>query len=332
MHRRRFLLTALTGFLAVPLGAKAQQPGKVPHIGWLNTGWRGSSEAQAGLDAFWQGLRDHGYVEGRNILIEYRWAEGHFERLPGLAMELTRLKIDLIVASATPAARAAQQATATIPIVAVAMGDPVGDGLVASLARPGGNLTGTTFLGPQLLPKHLELLKEASPRISRVAILWNPGAFAESTMGEMLKEAEAAAATLQIRLHRIEVRSPEELERAVSAATREPADALVVAPSTMLFNLRRRIVALAVKHRLPSVFNNRQAVELGGLIGYGASLPRLIRRTATYVDKILKGARPADLPVEQPTTFELVINLKTAKALGLTIPPSLLARADQIIE
>jgi putative ABC transport system substrate-binding protein len=212
------------------------------------------------------------------------------------------------------------------------MGDPVGDGLVASLARPGGNLTGTSFLGPMLLAKHLELLKEASPRISRVAILWHPGAFAASTMGEMVKAAEAAAATLRLQLHRLEVQNAEELERVFSAATRARPDALVVAPSTMLFNLRGRIVTLATKHRLPSVFNNRQAVELGGLIGYGANLPRIILRTATYVDKVLKGATPADLPVEQPTTFELVINLKTAKTLGLAIPPSLLLRADQVIQ
>ena len=331
MDRRRFLLTSLVGAVAVPLAARAQQAGNTRRIGWLNAGWRRSPEAQAGLDALWQGLREHGYVEGRNILIEYRWAEGNFERLPGLAMELAGLKVDLIVAGATPSARAARQATATIPIVAVAMGDPVGDSLVASLARPGGNLTGTTFLGPKLLPKHLELLKEASPRISRVAILWHPGAFAENTMGEMFNEAVAAAATLRIRLHRLEVQSPDELERAFSGVTGKSLDALVVAPSTMLFNLRQRIVSLASKHRLPSMFNNRQAVEVGGLIGYGASIPALIRRTATYIDKIFKGASPADLPVEQPTTFELVINLKTAKTLGLTIPPSLLARADQVI-
>jgi putative ABC transport system substrate-binding protein len=317
---------------AVPLVVQAQPLEKVPRIGLLHIGWRGSPEAQTVLDAFWQGLRDHGYVEGRNILVEYRWAEGNVERLPGLALELARLKVDLIVAAATPAARAARQATATIPIVAIAMGDPVGDGLVASLARPGGNLTGTSFLGPMLLAKHLELLKEASPRISRVAILWHPGAFAASTMGEMLKDAQAAAATLRLRLHRLEVQNPEGLEPVFSAVTRERPDALVVAPSTMLFNLRGRIVTLATKHRLPSLFNSRQAVELGGLIGYGANLPRIIRRTATYVDKILKGATPAELPVEQPTTFELVINLKTAKALGLTIPPSLLLRADQVIE
>jgi putative ABC transport system substrate-binding protein len=323
MDRRAFLGTL--GLLAAPRAVEAQT-GRVPRVGWLSTGWRASAEAQAALNAFAQGLREHGYVEGRNILIEYRWAEGQFERLPGLATELARLKVDLIVAAATPGARAAQQATATIPIVAMAMGDPVGDGLVASLARPGGNLTGTTFLGPELLPKHLELVRETSPRFSRVAILWHPGAFAESTMSTMLREAESAAATFRIRLRRLETKNPEELERALSAVTREATDALVVAPSTMLFNLRQRIVAFVVKHRVPSLFNNRQAVELGGLIGYGASIPGLMRRTATYVDKILKGANPAELPVEQPTTFELVINLKTARTLGLTIPPSLLAR------
>ena len=318
--------------LAVPLVVQAQQPGKGSRIGYLSTALRGSPEAQEALDAFQQGLREHGYVEGQNILIEGRWAEGNFERLPGLAVELARLKVNLIVAAATPGARAARQATVTIPIVAVAMGDPVDDGLVVSLARPGGNLTGTTFLGPNLLPKHLELLKEASPSISRVALLWHPGAFSESTMSQMLKEAEAAAATLRIRLHRVEVQRPDELERAFSAVARERPDALVVAPSVMLFSERRRIVSLAAKHGLPSLFNNRQAVELGGLIGYGTSIFELWRRTATYVDKILKGARPEDLPVEQPTTFELVINLKTAKALGLTIPASLLLRADQVIQ
>jgi len=264
--------------------------------------------------------------------MEYRWAEGDVERLPRLAMELARLKVDLIVASATPGARAARQATATIPIVAVAMGDPVGDGLVRSLGRPGGNVTGTTFLGPNLLPKHLGLLKDVSARISRVAMLWHPGAFSDSTMREMLKEAAAAAATLRIRLDSLEVHSPKELDGVFSGVTLESPDALLVGPSTMLFNVRRRIVALAAKHRLPSLFNNRQAVELGGLIGYGTSIPALIRRTATYIDKILKGASPADLPVEQPTKFELNINLKTAKALGLTIPPSLLARADEVID
>jgi putative ABC transport system substrate-binding protein len=223
------------------------------------------------------------------------------------------LKVDLIVAIATPAGRAARAATSTIPIVAMAMGDPVGDGLVASLSRPGGNLTGTTFLGPALVPKHLALLKEALPRATRIAILWHPGAFSDSTMREMLEEAEAAARTLRIQLRFAAMGRPDELEHAFVTITKEQPDALLVFPSTMLYAQRTRIVALAAKHGLPSMFNNRQAVELGGLMGYGTSLPDLLRRTGTYVDKILKAARPGELPVEQPTKFELVINLTTAK-------------------
>jgi len=228
--------------------------------------------------------------------------------------------------------RAAQQATTTIPIVAGAMGDPVGDGLVASLARPGGNITGLTFLGPELVPKRLGLLKEALPKVTRVAALWHPGAFGERTTRDMLKGTEAAARALGVQLQLVEVRGPDELDRAFSTMAKERADALIVFPSTMLFNERRRIVALAAKHRLPSMFNNRESVELGGLISYGASITDLIRRAATYVDKILKGAKPADLPVEQATKFEFVINLRTAKALGLTIPQSLLLRADELIQ
>jgi len=331
MPRRAFMAIIAGGLLAAPVAVQAQQPARVPRIGFLISGSLESPEAKASIDLFRQGLRDHGYLEGQNLLIEYRGADGIIERLPGLATELARLKVDLIVAVATPAGRAAREATTTIPIVVVAMGDPVADGLVGSLARPGGNLTGTTFLGPRLVPKQLELLKEALPRASLIAILRHPGAFAESTTRDMLKETEAAARTLRMRLHFAEMRAPDELERAFSTLTREHPAALVVFPSTVLFAERSRIVALAVKHRLPSVFNNRQAVELGGFMAYGVSLPELIRRTGTYVDKILKGARPADLPVEQPTRFELVINLKTAKALGLTIPPSLLQRADQVI-
>jgi putative ABC transport system substrate-binding protein len=325
-------LFAAVALLSAPLAAQAQQPAKVPRIGFLITGSPESPEARFSFDPFRQGLRERGYVEGRNILIEYRGAEGRIERLPGLAAELVGLKVDLIVAVATPAARAARQATTTIPIVALAMGDPVGDGLVASLARPGGNLTGTTFLGPKLVPKHLELLKEALPRISLVAVLWHPGAFAESTARDTMQEAQASAKTLGVRLHFAPVRDPDEFEAAFSAMTRARPDALLVFPSPMFFAERRRIVALAAQHRLPAVFNSRQAVELGGLIGYGASLFELGRHTATFVDKILKGARPGDLPVEQPTKFELVINQKSAKSLGLTIPPSLLFRADHVIE
>ena len=318
--------------LAAALTLQAEPSARAPRIGLLMTASLGLPETKASLDAFKQGLREHGYVEGQNVLIEYRSADGNIDRLPGLATELAHLKVDLIVAGATPAGRAARAATATIPIIVMAMGDPVGDGLVASLARPGGNLTGTTFLGPALVPKHLALLKEALPRATLVAILWHPGAFADSTMRDMLKEAEAAARTLRIQLRFAEMRQPDELERAFSTIIREQPDALVVFPSTMLFAERARIVALAAKHRLPSVFNNRQAVELGALMGYGTSLPELLRRTGTYVDKIFKGARPADLPVEQPTKFEFVINLTTAKALGVTVPQALLLRADQVID
>lgn len=284
------------------------------------------------LDGLRQGLGERGLIEGRNIRIEYRSAEGRLDRLPGLAAELVRLKVDLIVAAATPAARAAQQATSTIPIVAQAMGDPVADGLVASLARPGANVTGTTFLGPKLVPKHLELLKETLPGISRVSILRHPGAFAESTMTEMLKETEAAAALLRIRLHFSDVQSADDLESAFARIRTERADALVVFPSPLLFFERKRIVALVTKHRLPAMFNNSQAVEIGGLIGYGASLRDLGRQTASYVDRILKGTKPTDLPVQQPTKFELVVNLRSAKALGITVPQSILVRADRVIE
>ena len=284
------------------------------------------------LDAFRQGLRERGYVEGQNIVIEYRAADGKIERFPGLATELIRLKVDLIVAGNTPAARAVQQATTTIPLVVAAMGDPVGDGLVASLARPGGNITGSTFLGPELVPKRLEMLKAALPTVSRVAALWHPGAYSGRTMRDMLKETEAAARTLGVQLQLVEVRGPDEFDHAFSTMTRERAGALIVFPSPMLFGERRRIVDLAAKHRLPSMAVAREFVELGGLIAYGASINDLFRRAATYVDKILKGVKPADLPVEQPTKFELVINLKTAKALELTIPQSLLLRADEVIQ
>jgi putative ABC transport system substrate-binding protein len=325
------IVTITLSLLTAPLAAHAQQPTKVARIGYLVTGGLDSPETRILLDAFRQGLRERGYVEGQNLVIEYRAADGQLERFPALAAELVQLQPEVIVAQGTPAARAAQQATSTVPIVTPVMGDPVGDGLVASLARPGGNITGLTFLGPELVAKRLELLKEALPRVSRVAALWHPGAYAERTPSAMVQETEAAARTLGVQLQRVEVRGPDELDRAFSTMTRERAEALIVLPSAMLYNERRRLVDLAARHRLPAMYQAREMVELGGLIAYGASIPDLIRRSATHVDKILKGAKPADLPVEQPTTFELVVNLKTAEALGVTVPRTLLFQATEVI-
>ena len=332
IDRRTFIGTVVGGLLAAPFAAEGPQAGSVARIGYLAFSPLESPETRVALDAFRQGLRESDYVEGQNIAIEYRSADGQIGRFPGLATELTRLKVDLIVAPNTPAARAAQQATTTIPIVASAMSDPVGDGLVASLARPGGNITGLTFLGPELVPKLLGLLREALPKVTRVAALWTPGELGKPTTRDMLKRTEAAARALGVQLQLVGVRGPDELDRAFSTMTKERAEALLVFPSPLLYAERRRIVDLVTTHRLPSMFNAREQVELGGLIGYGASITDLLRRGATLVDKILKGAKPGDLPVEQATKYELVINLKTAKALGLTIPPSLLQRADQVIE
>jgi putative tryptophan/tyrosine transport system substrate-binding protein len=329
---RRTFIMLLTGAAAWPFAVCAQQPAKVARIGFLATNSLESPETRALLDAFRQGLRERGYVEGQNIIVEYRAADGKIERFPTLATELAQLNLDLIVAGNTPAARAVQQATTTIPIVAPVMGDPVGDGLVASLARPGGNITGLTFFGPELVTKRLDLLKQALPNLSRVAVLWHPGAFSERTTTDMLKGTEAAARTLAVRLQLVGVLGSDEFDLAFTTMTRERADALIVFPSPMLFGERRHIVELAAEHRLPSMSVAREFVELGGLIAYGASISDLERRAATYVDKILNGAKPADLPIEQPTKFEMVINLKTAKALGLEIPPSVLAIADEVIE
>ncbi|HEV8458500.1 MAG TPA: ABC transporter substrate-binding protein, partial [Methylomirabilota bacterium] len=283
-------------------------------------------------EAFRQGLRDLGYVEGRNVVIEYRDAEGNVERLPALAAELVALKVDVIVVGGTPAVLAAKQATKTIPIVFTVAADPVADGLVTSLARPGGNVTGLSNLGPELVGKCLEQLKQAVPGVSRVAVLWQPGAFGERTEKDMLKEAEVAARALGVRPQFVEARGPDDFDRAFSDMTRARAGALTVLLSPMFFNERRRLVDLAAKNRLPAVYQVREFVDAGGLMSYGANLADLVRRAATYVDRILKGAKPGDLPVEQPTKFELVINLKTAKALGLTIPQSVLGRADEVIQ
>jgi putative tryptophan/tyrosine transport system substrate-binding protein len=324
------LLTLALSLLVAPLTAQ-EPPAKVARIGCLVSGGLDSPETRVLLDAFRQGLRERGYVEGQHIVMEYRAADGQLERFPELATALARLPVDLIIAPNTLAARAAQHATTTIPIVTIVMGDPVSDGLVASLARPGGNITGMTLLAPELVAKRLELLKEALPRVARVAVLWHPDAYAERTTRAMVQATEAAARTLGVHLHLVEVQDPDELDRAFATMAQEHAEALLILPSPMLYTARRRIIDLAARHRLPAISAALEMVELGGLIAYGASIPDLWRRAATYVDKILKGTTPADLPVEQPITLELVINLKTAQALGLTIPPTLLFQADKVI-
>ncbi len=325
---RRDTVLALLALGAAPLAAEAQQAAKVARIGYLSTNLAASPHLR---DAFLQGLRDLGYVEGRNVVIEYRDAERKPERFPALAAELVALKVDVIVASGTLAALAAKQATSTLPIVFSPAGDPVGSGLVTSLARPGGNVTGLSAFAPELVGKRLELLKQALPVVSRVAVLWQPGAFGERTEKDTLKRAEVAARALGVRLQFVEARSPADFDRAFSDMTGARADALTVLVSNMFNSERRRLVDLAAKHRLPAVYTGRASVDAGGLMSYGPNVPDLWRRAATYVDKILKGAKPDDLPVEQSSKFELIINLKTANALGLTVPPSLLQRADEVI-
>ena len=328
MNRRTFL-SALTGsLLAAPLAAGAQQVGKVSRIGYLSAG---SDTANPRVrEAFRQGLRELGWVEGQNIIIEYRWAEGRFDRLPDLAAELVRLKVDVLVAAPTPAALAAKNATGTIPIVGMSLTDPIGLGLVASLARPGGNVTGVSYsVGAEIFGKDLELLKEVVPRVRRVAVLSNPASPARPLTISNVKDA---ARSLGLQLQLLEARGPRDFDGAFAAMAKERVGALLVVTDPAFIPHRARLVDLAVKNRLPSIFTQREDAEAGGLMSYGPRLSDLHRRGATYVDKILKGAKPADLPVEEPTKFELVINLKTAKALGLTIPPSLLQRADQVIE
>jgi putative tryptophan/tyrosine transport system substrate-binding protein len=330
MNRRSFVGTLGFGLLASPFAVEAQQAAKIARIGVLTLNPAANPHLR---EAFLQGLRDLGYVEGRNLVIEYRSAEGKPERLPALAAELVALKVDVIVTGGgPPAALAAKQATRTLPIVFAAAPDPVTDGLVTSLARPGGNVTGLSNLAPELVGKCLEHLKQAVPGVSRVAVLWHPGAVPERTVKDMLKEAEVAARALGVRLQFVEARGPADFDRAFSDMTRARAGALTVLPSNMFLREHRRLVDQAVKNRLPAVYPWREYVDAGGLMSYGPNLADLFRRAATYVDKILKGAKPGDLPVEQPTKFELVINLKTAKALGLTIPQSVLARADEVIQ
>ena len=329
MNRRTFIGSIAGGLLVAPLAAKAQQAAKVPRIGYLSINLAGGTHMTEG---FRQGLRDLGYVEGRNVLIEFRDAEGKLERLPALAAELVALKVNVVVVGGTVAALAAKQATQTIPIVFVSAVDPVTDGLVASLARPAGNVTGLATLAPELVGKRLEQLKQVVPGVSQVAVLWQPGALGERTEKDLRKEVEVAAQALGVRLQFVEVRGPDDFDRAFSDMTRLRAGALTVLGSSMLINERRRVVDLAAKNRLPAVYGLREYVDAGGLMSYGPNNVDLFRGAAAYVDKILKGAKPGDLSVEHPTKFELVINLKTAKALGLTIPQSVLARADEVIQ
>jgi putative ABC transport system substrate-binding protein len=327
--QRRDFLVAAGALLVAPLAAEAQQAAKVPRIGYLATSRDPSPHLR---EAFLQGLHDLGYAEGRNVVIEYRYAEGKLERLPGLAAELVALKVDVIVAVSTPQALAARQASGTIPVVFASAADPVGSGLVSSHARPGGNVTGLASLTQDLVSKCLEHLNQAVPGVNRVAVLWHPGSRGERTEQGMLKEAEVAARSLGVRPQFVEARGPEDFDRAFSEMTRARADALTVLSSTMLFAERRRLVDLAAKTGLPAIYPWREAADAGGLMAYGANIADLHRRAATYVDKILKGAKPGDLAVQQPIKFELVINLKTAKALGLTIPQSVLLRADEVIQ
>ena len=311
------IVTLTLSLLAAPLTAEAQPPAKVWRIGFLSPGWFALHTRNR--EAFVQGLRELGWMEGHNIAIEYRYTEGSYERLPDLAAELVRLKVDVIFAPSAPATQAAKQATTTIPIVMDTLGDPVKTGFVTGLAQPGGNITGTAGFAPELGGKQLELLKAAVPGITSVAALANS---ANPNTLHVLREIAHAAQALEVQLRRVEVREASELDAALAVMTSERADALIVLPDPMVFGQRQRIVEWAAKSQLPVMYFTREFVEAGGLMTYGPDLASRHRHAATYVDKILKGAKPADLPVEQPIKFELVINLKTAQAIGLTIPPT----------
>jgi len=321
------LFCLLITVLLITGSAEAQQARKVPRIGYLTATSLSSNMAR--IDAFRQGLRELGYVEGKNIVIEWRSGEGKLERQGELAAELVRLKVDVIITSGPTITRAAKEATVTIPIVMAFDSDPIGNGFIASLARPGGNITGLSALAPELSGKQLELLKEIVPKLSRVAVLGNSN---EPANPKTLKEIELAAGAFGVQLQSLDVLGPNDIDTAFRAATKAHVDALVVLVSVVLTDHRTQIANLALKGRLPAIYYSRQFVEAGGLMSYAASFTDLSRRAATYVDKILKGTRPADLPVEQPTKFEFIINLKAAKQIGLTIPPAVLARADKVIK
>jgi len=326
MTRRTIGLLVALALFAAPLATEAQQPANIRKIGYLSPAW--FTLHTPNREAFSQGLRELGWVEGRNIAIEYRYAEGEYDRLPDLAAELVRLKVDVIFAPSAPATQAAKEATTTIPIVMDTLGDPVRTGLVTGLAQPGGNVTGTAGFAPKLGGKQLELLKATVPRVTSVAALANS---ANPNAPHVLSEIARAAQILDVQLRRVGVSQASELDHAFAVIIRERADALIVLPDPMVFSQRQRIVEWAARSRLPVMYFTREFVEAGGLMTYGPDLASRHRHAATYVDKILKGAKPADLPVEQPIQFELVINLKTAQALGLTIPPHILFQADEVI-
>ncbi len=321
------IVTVAVGLLAAQLG-EAQQPTKVPRIGFLVFS-SPSTNISARFEGFRQGLRELGYIEGKNIVIERRFAEEKRERLPQLAAELVRLKVEIIVTGGSTSTRAAKEATVTIPIVMGSDTDPVGSGFVASLARPGGNITGLSSLAPEISGKRLELLKEIVPKLSRVAVF---GTSTQAGNAQSLKETELAARAFHVQLQYLDILDRKDIETAFREARKGRADAVLTLPSPVLISLRTQVADLAAKSRLPAMYTASEFVDAGGLISYGPIFVDLYRRAATYVDKILKGAKPADLPVEQPTKFELVINLKTANALGLKIPQSILIRADQVIQ
>jgi putative ABC transport system substrate-binding protein len=320
---RRTLLAEAVGLLVAPFVAEAQTVGKVYRIGFL----RRTSPEPADFEAFRRGLRELGYVEGQNVVIEQRYAHGAHERLPGLARELLQLHVDVLVVDGTLTVQATREVAGTTPIIFTMVGDPVGERLVASLARPGGTITGVTHFGRELIPKRLQLLVEVASA-ARVGVLYNP----PNTPARRLEQLRETAHSLGVEVRPVEVRSPKAFRAAFGTMSREGVGAVLVLNDAMFVSQRAGIVELAAQHRLPAVYEDRQFAEAGGLMTYGPNEAANFRRAATYVDKILKGAKPADLPVEQPTTFELLINLKTAKALGLTFPPSVLARADEIIQ
>jgi len=329
MDRRSFLLGSLIVF-AASRAASAQQTGKVYRIGFL--GIANASSWESRIAALRQGLRELGYEEGKNLVIEYRWAEEDFDRLPQLASDLVSLKVDLIVTHGTPGCRAAKQATTTIPVVMAAVGDPVRSGLVASLARPGGNLTGNSILDFDLALKRLGLVKEVVPNSTRVGLFGVPGTQIGAAAEAGARDVDDAAGSLGMRVHRFFIREPTDIAIAFATMVKERTDALIVRLDASLAARHSEIARLAVQHRLPTVGGEKQFIEAGGLFGYGVNIDETYRHAAVYVDKILRGAKPADLPIEQPTKYVLAVNLKTARALGLTIPQSLMLRADEVIQ